>query len=73
MFRTLSLATTLVVGATLTGCGLAETGAAAAAAGASQAQQAQEGKRTEDRVKQQLDAAMQADAARRNSADKEVQ
>ena len=73
MFRTLLLATTLVVGATLTGCGLAETGAAAAAAGASQAQQAQEGKRTEERVKQQLDAAMQADAARRNSADKAVQ
>ena len=73
MFRTLLLATTLVVGATLTGCGLAETGAAAAAAGASQAQQAQEGKRTEDRVKQQLDAAMQVDAAHRNSADKEVQ
>ena len=74
MFRTIiMLATTVVLGAPLTGCGLAETGAAAAAAGASQAQQAQEAKRTEDRVKQQVDAAMQVDAARRSSADHESQ
>jgi hypothetical protein len=67
------LATTIVLGASLTGCGLAETGMAGAAAGASQVQQAQEAKRTEERVKQQVDAAMQVDAARRNSADKEAQ
>jgi hypothetical protein len=74
MFRMFTLlATTLVLGATLTGCGLAETGAASAAAGASQVQQAQEAKRTEERVKQQVDAAMQVDAARRSSADKESQ
>ena len=63
----------MVLGASLTGCGLAETGMAGAAAGASQVQQAQEAKRTEERVKQQLDAAMQVDASRRNSADKEAQ
>jgi hypothetical protein len=73
MFRTLLLTATVVLGATLTGCGLAETGMASAAAGASQVQQAQEAKRTEDRVKQQVDAAMQVDTARRNSADKEAQ
>jgi hypothetical protein len=67
--NSLVLATTMVLGATLTGCGLAETGMAGAAAGASQAQQAQEAKRTEERVKQQVDAAMQVDAARRNSAE----
>jgi cytochrome c biogenesis protein ResB len=74
MFRTtVFLAMTMVLGASLTGCGLAETGMAGAAAGASQVQQAQEAKRTEERVKQQVDAAMQVDAARRNSADKEAQ
>ncbi len=74
MFRTtFFLATTMVLGASLTGCGLAETGMAGAAAGASQVQQAQEAKRTEERVKQQVDTAMQVDAARRNSADKEAQ
>jgi hypothetical protein len=71
--RILLPATTMVLGAMLTGCGLAETGMAGAAAGASQVQQAQEAKRTEERVKQQLDAAMQADAARRKSADNEAQ
>ena len=70
MSRTfLLLATSMLFGAALTGCGLAETGMAGAAAGASQVQQAQEAKRTEERVKQQLDAAMQVDAARRNAAD----
>ena len=75
MFQKILLpATTMVLGAMLTGCGLAETGMAGAAAGASQVQQAQEAKRTEERVKQQLDAAMQADAAaRRKSADNEAQ
>ena len=71
--KILLLATTMVLGAMLTGCGLAETGMAGAAAGASQVQQAQEAKRTEERVKQQLDAAMQVDAARRKSADNETQ
>ena len=71
--RILLPATTMVLGAMLTGCGLAETGMAGAAAGASQVQQAQEAKRTEERVKQQLDAAMQVDAARRKSTDNETQ
>jgi hypothetical protein len=71
--RILLVATTMVLGSMLTGCGLAETGMAGAAAGASQVQQAQEAKRTEERVKQQLDAAMQVDAARRKSADNDTQ
>jgi hypothetical protein len=72
-YKVLLAATTMVLGAMLTGCGLAETGMAGAAAGASQVQQAQEAKRTEERVKQQLDAAMQVDAAHRKSADNETQ
>jgi hypothetical protein len=71
--RILLVATTMVLGAMLTGCGLAETGMAGAAAGASQVQQAKEAKRTEERVKQQLDAAMQVDAAQRKSADNGTQ
>lgn len=67
------LATTLVLGAMLAGCGLAETGAVAAAGGASQAQQAREAKQTEARVKQQLDAAMQVDAQQRHAAEAESQ
>ena len=67
------MATTMVLGAMLTGCGLAETGAAAAAGGASQAQQAREAKQTEARVQQQLDAAMQVDAQHRHAAEAESQ
>jgi hypothetical protein len=74
MFRTaIALTATIILGATLTGCGLAETGVVGATAGASQVQQAQEAKRTEERVKQQVDAAMQENAARRQSADAESQ
>jgi hypothetical protein len=67
------LATTMVLGAMLTGCGLAETGAAAAAGGASQAEQARQAKQTEARVQQQVDAAVQLDAAHRHAAEAESQ
>jgi hypothetical protein len=67
------LATTMVLGAMLTGCGLAETGAVAAAGGASQAEQARQAKQTEARVQQQVDAAVQLDAAHRHTAETESQ
>jgi hypothetical protein len=74
MLRSITLATTtMVLSAMLTGCGLAETGAAAAAGGASQVQQAREAKQTEARVQKQLDAAMQVDAEHRHAAEAESQ
>jgi hypothetical protein len=54
-------------------CGLADTATTAAAGGVSEAQQAQQARATEDRVKQQLDAAAQADAQRRAAAEKETE
>lgn len=62
-------ATTIVLSATLAGCGLAETGAAGAAAGTSQAEQVRQAKETEARVQKQLDAAVQQEADRRHAAD----
>jgi hypothetical protein len=67
------LATILAVAATLSGCGLAETGAAAAAGGASQVQQAREAKQTEARVQKQLDAAYQQNAEHLHAAENEPQ
>jgi hypothetical protein len=67
------LTATLVVGALLAGCGLAETGAAAAAGGASQAEQVRQGKRTEAQVQKQLDAAYQQAADQRRAAETESQ
>ncbi len=62
MFRSAILFAMLFV---LAGCGVAETGAAAAAAAA----QAQQGRQTEERVKQQLDAAYQQAAEQRKAAE----
>jgi hypothetical protein len=74
MFRSLSvLTTTIVVATALTGCGLAETGVAGATQAASQVEEARQAKQTEARVQQQLDAALQQDAARRKSAESESQ
>ena len=53
----------------LTGCGVAETGAAAAAAGAAKAQEAREGLKTEARVREQLDAANKQAADQRSAAE----
>lgn len=53
----------------LSGCGLAETGTAAGAGAASQAQEAASAKRTEERVKQQIDAAYSDAAQQRAAAD----
>ena len=57
----------------LTGCGVAETGAAAAAAATSKAQEAREGLKTEARVREQLDAAAKASADQRNAAEAAAQ
>ncbi len=67
------LTVTLVLSTTLTGCGLAETGVVGAAGAASQVEQAREAKKTEARVQQQLDAAVQLNADRRKSAEAESQ
>jgi hypothetical protein len=70
MLRSFSLlTTTIVLSATLAGCGLAETGVAGAAAGASQAEQVRQAKETEARVQKQLDAAVQQDADRQKAAE----
>ena len=53
----------------MSGCGVAETGAAAAAEAASKAQEAREGLKTEARVREQLDAAMKQSADQRNAAE----
>ncbi len=53
----------------LTGCGVADTGAAAAAAGASKAEEVRQGLQTEARVREQLDAASRQAADQRNAAE----
>lgn len=59
--RAFLIATCLLLG----GCGLADTAATGAAGAASAAQQAQDGKRLENKVQRDLEAAQrQADAAR---------
>jgi hypothetical protein len=74
MFRSLSvIATTMVVATSLTGCGLAETGIAGASQGAAQVEQARQAKQTEAQVQQQLDSALQQNAAHRNTAESESQ
>ena len=57
----------------LTGCGVAETGTAAAAGAAGAAQQAAQAKATEERVRQQLDAAAQRAADARANAEAQGQ
>jgi hypothetical protein len=57
----------------LAGCGLTETGAAAGAGAEAQAQQAAAAARTEQQVKQQIDAAYSQAAQQRRAADTEGQ
>ena len=74
MFRSFTLATaTIVLSSTLTGCGLAETGAAAAAGGASEVQQVKQAKATEERVKKEVEAAVQQNTDRQHAAEAESQ
>jgi hypothetical protein len=57
--------------APLVGCGLANTGTATGAASATQ--QASQSRQTEDRVKQQIDAAYSQAAEQRRAADPDAQ
>lgn len=63
----------LTVFVTLAGCGLAGTGAAGASGAAAEAQQAAQAKQTEDRVKQQIDAAERQAADQRRAAETAAQ
>ena len=54
---------------TLARCGLGETAVSAVAGAGSQAEQAKEALRTEERVKQQLDAAAALEAQQRQAAE----
>lgn len=67
------LTATMVLSATLSGCGLAGTSVVGATAGASQVEQARQAKETEARVQKQVDAAVQLDADRRKAAETESQ
>jgi hypothetical protein len=74
MPRSLTLLTaTMVLSATLAGCGLAETGVATATGAAAQVEQARKAKETEAQVQKQVDAAVQQDADRRQTAEAESQ
>lgn len=55
--------------AMLAGCGLAETTSVAASEAETAAQQAKEGKKLEDKVQKQLDAANKAAAEQRDQAE----
>ena len=67
------LTMTVVLSATLSGCGLAGTTVVGATAGASQVEEARQAKETEARVQKQLDAAAQLDADRRKAAETDSQ
>ena len=74
MMRTLAKSLALLAALlTLSGCGLAETGATAAGGGASAAQQAKQAQATEAKIQQQINAAYQEDAARRKAAEAQAQ
>ena len=66
------IVTSLLVAAMLAGCGLAETGATAAAEAKAAAEQAKEGKKLEEKVKRDLDAAQQAQADQLKKAEEEA-
>jgi hypothetical protein len=72
--RTLTKSLAIVVTVlALASCGLAETGVTAAAGGASAAQDAKQAKDTEAKVQQQINAAYQQDAAKRDAAEAQAQ
>jgi hypothetical protein len=58
--------------ALLGGCGLAETAAVGSASGASAAEQVKEGKRMEEKVKADIDAAQQQASEMRKAAEAEA-
>ena len=67
-----SLVLAIVLNVSLGGCDLAGTGAAAAGAAAAAAQQAEQGRKTEEHVKEQVDAAYEQAAQRRQAAESDT-
>ena len=68
--RSLVLASLIL---SLTGCGVAETGAVAATVAASKAEEVRQARQTEARVREQLDAAARQAAEQRNAAEAATQ
>jgi hypothetical protein len=64
---------TLACASSLVGCGLAGTAAGTATGAAAEVEQARQAKQIEDRARQQTEAAVQQDAARRAQAEKDSQ
>jgi hypothetical protein len=64
-FVSLGLATALL----LSGCGLADVGASAATEGAAAAEQAKEGKKLEEKVQRDIEAAQKTEADARAKAE----
>jgi hypothetical protein len=62
---------TILLVSGMCGCGLAGTGAAAAAGGASEVQQAAQARQTEEKVRQQVNAAQQQAAQQRQDAERQ--
>jgi hypothetical protein len=67
------LASLLLIGALLSGCGLAGTATGTAAGSAAEVEQARQAKQIEAQAQQRLDDARHADDARRNQAEKDAQ
>jgi hypothetical protein len=63
----------IVLVSLLGGCGVADTGAAASAGAQAAGQQAAQAKRTEDQVRQQIEAAAGQDADQRRAAEADGQ
>lgn len=59
---------TLALCVLITGCGLADVGAAAATQGASAAEQAKEAKKLEDKVQKQIEEAQRVEKQQRDAA-----
>jgi hypothetical protein len=63
----------LACAALLCGCGLAGTATGTAAGSAAEMEQARQAKQIEDRARQQAEAGVQQDRARREQAEKDAQ
>lgn len=61
----------LALAASIAGCGLGETAATAVTGAASEAQQAKQAQATEQQVRNQVEADMKEDAAKRAAAEKQ--
>jgi hypothetical protein len=73
MLNARNLTSLLLIGALLSGCGLAGTATGTAAGSAAEVEQARQAKQIEAQAQQRLDDARRADDARRNQAEKDAQ